>query len=199
MSEPGRATYLVTTDLTGAASAAVRYAWQNLEARFGLRAAQTDAEPFVIFSSFGAPREREPMISMALADAAVTIDPFSLFLEGVSSSEGPPPELFLRVIKGGGVDTVFNTLWRALSGVGVEIDAAYQPGYWLPNCTLAKGDVKPDQVHAVRNYLRTQVLKWRSQTKAIQLLRVIDGAVERVETWPLGEQTPIEAPPTFWS
>jgi hypothetical protein len=199
MSEPGRATYLITTDLTGAAAAAVRYAWQNLEARFGLRAAQTEADPYVVFSSFGAPREREPAIGTALADAAATIDPFSLFLDGVSSAEGPPPELFLRVIKGGGVDTVFNTIFRAVSGVGAEIDPPFQPGCWLPNCTLARGDVKPEQVHAVRNYLRTQVLKWRSQVKTIHLLRVSEGGVERVETWALGVRAPVDAPPSFWT
>ena len=191
MPEQGSITYALCTDLSGAAAAAVRYLWQNLEARYGLRAAQTTEKPHVTFSVFNAALEQEAELLEALAAAAIRVEPFSLFLDGLSSMSGENrQEVFIRVVKGDETEVAFNTIWRTILDLGVMVRQDYHPGAWSPRCVLAGNDLKPERLQTVRHYLRTQVVSWRSATKTMSLYRVTPGGLELAGTWALGEEAP---------
>jgi 2'-5' RNA ligase len=177
--------YALSSDLTGPAAAALTYVWDGLEARFGLRAVKASVAPHVTYVAGRIDAAQRDALMIATAQVAHKTPPFSIDLEGLSSFDGERPVLFVRVVKGGEIERAYDAFWRAATAAGMRVDPLYLPTAWVPHCTLVLGDARPEQVPAIREYLRTVQLVWKAQVRSVELFHVVEPEHERIETWPL--------------
>lgn len=192
-----RISYALSCDLTGPAAAAVEFLWDSLEARFGLRSARATERPHITFltGSCPDPAKRDQWLDrllLRMARVAALSPPVVIDTDGISSFDSARPVLFLRIPRSEALLGFYNALWQAAEEIDLPVDAHYRPSAWTPHCTLAMGDLEPDRLPDVREFLRTQSLGWRCQLRALDLVRVVEPVHEYVESWPLRKCEPAE-------
>lgn len=164
-------TYGVSSDLTGPAHAAVCAIWDELEQRYGLRAARAAVQPHVTYV-VGECRERQAM-AQRLSEAARTLPAIEVTIDGLGTFESATPVVFLRVLKTAALSRIYLAIHQAMRDAGMAIWPNYQPSSWTPHVTLALRDVQPALLPLLLADLRERPSQFTVQLEGLNLVHVV--------------------------
>lgn len=168
---PGPRTHGVCSVLTGEAYAGAMALWDHLEYRHGLREVRAAIHPHVsyIVGECGQP----DALGARLAEVAPAIAPISLEIDGVDVFEGPPPVVFLRVVKSPALLDIHSRLLDATRAFWDRVWPHYVATGWCPHVTLALRDLAPEHLAAVLADLRDHMTRFTTQLDSLDLVHVV--------------------------
>lgn len=177
------AIYGVSSQLTGQAYDEALAIWDELERRYGLRAAQAAVHPHVTYV-VGACDQPHTLVE-CLSAAAARLAPFDVMIEGVDTFDGPAPVVFLRVVPSEPLARAYQVICQVMKQGGLEIWPLYSENQWTPHVTLALRDLPPKQLPEVLRFLAHRRWSLTTRLETIHLVRVVLPTHEYVVSFPL--------------
>ena len=158
--------YAVVSLLGDEARAEATAIWDQLQEKYGAHAAREAIDPHVTYLVGETPAAEQ--FAACIAEEIAVTEPFSIQLDGYGMFPGPPPVLFLRIVRSAALSTLFERVTTAAERAGIRIWPNYTSQTWVPHCTLALRDLPLaalptalDDLARRRLRVRTMVLELR--------------------------------------
>jgi hypothetical protein len=183
----------ICAELSGAAAAAIQYAWQGLSSRFGPKTISKAGTPRITFlaGSFDTARAAAFMDSIELASRQV--GPFSVQLTGVVTVQNALPVLAVGATMTNDLRMAFRRFFEACPEAGMRVLPEFTAETWVPHIALTAAGLDAGTLVAMEAYLRSHSFAWRCAIQTVDLVRVEETGDSRIETWPLmGETEAVE-------
>ena len=174
--------YAVSSDLTGDAYDAARAIWDDLERRYGLRAAKEAIHPHVTYVVGDG--DRSDILAARVAAVAAATPPFEIELDGVGSFDGARPVVFMRVVKSPALVDTYEAMHAAARSVGLALWPLYAPQVWTPHVTLALKDTSPELLPMLLADLGARKIHFRARIATISLVEVVLPEHTYIGTYP---------------
>jgi 2'-5' RNA ligase len=125
--------------------------WRELETKFGLRGVYVT--PFPHFSYQVAVDYDDEALEPILARIAKTSAPFKVTTSGLGIFTGPAPVLYIPIVVSQTLAQFHRQVWSQTVSASSGALNYYHPDHWMPHITLGLGDLKPEVLAQVVQYL----------------------------------------------
>jgi 2'-5' RNA ligase len=178
--------YAVVSLLSGEARAEVRAIWELLEERFGARTAREATHPHITYV-VGEMADADALAAQLAAEAAL-IAPLTVTIDGFGMFPGPPPVLFLRVVRDAALARVYERVMAAAQRAGLAPWPNYAPDAWVPHVTLAMQDLPPALAPQALAAIGRRLLRFQTPLGGLQIARVAESLAESIylDAFPFG-------------
>ncbi len=132
--------------------------WAEMRERFGLQG--IDVTPYPHFSYHVAESYEVGQVERILLAWAQETAVFSLKTAGIGIFTGPQPVIYLPVTRTTTLSTLHDELWPALDAYSTGSSAYYAPENWFPHISIGFGDIQPEKLGAIVEWLNEQTWAW---------------------------------------
>lgn len=143
----------------------VKDLWKELKGRFGVRSIYQS--PYPHFSYHVAARYDMPRLTDCLQSLAASSKPFTVRASGLGVFTGESPVLFVRIVRSPQLSEFHARLWETLNGLGEGVIPHYHATNWIPHITLGMGDVTPDHLALIIQWLQNRPFRWQMTINAL--------------------------------
>lgn len=160
--------YAVVSQLDEQHQQLTEHLWTELEKKFGLQGAYTQAFPH--FSYHVAQAYDLKLLEPLVERVAHNTKEFQVTTSGLGVFMGSMPILYIPIVRTQGLSQLHQALWYEASQIGSGIIEHYHPERWLPHITLAFSDSHREHFPAVIRFLSEQTLSWKITVNNLSLL-----------------------------
>jgi 2'-5' RNA ligase len=150
--------YGVVSLLDEAHNEKVQNIWAMLKSRFGVGNPNVTGYPH--FSYHIAQRYDLDRLSGLLERMVRETAVFTVHTAGLGIFTGAEPVIYIPVVRDPALTSLHQTLWPHIEPCGHYSQSYYAPANWVPHITLGQGDISPEQLGPVVQWLNNQNLYW---------------------------------------
>lgn len=132
--------------------------WADLEIELGVRGVYVT--PFPHFSYQLAQYYDLEEVKAVLQEFARTTFEFKVKTTGLGLFNGSKPVVFIPVIRSQALSQFQAQLCSEISRWGTGINAYYEAANWTPHITIGFGDVTPEKLGSVMDFLNNRDFNW---------------------------------------